>query len=205
MKISTDYQMEKYNEIKEIHSGSESADIFEVEDLDGKIIIKKQLKTGADEDQRKRFLNEISILKETKSEFIIRIIDSEIECEKPYYVMLQAKMTLGDYLKNNSGISELWIIEQIIQGIQALHHNKILHLDLNPKNVLVFIDGDGEKSIKISDLGLALHIDEVKKMNDNGGMPHGTLPYIPPRDINSIKNADFSNDIYNIGRISVRK
>jgi eukaryotic-like serine/threonine-protein kinase len=192
--------MKKYIEIKKIQRG-ESSNLFQVQDSEGNFFIKKQLKKNADTYQQKRFLNEISILNQIKSDYLIPIIDYSIDSAFPYYIMPQAQMNLENYLQNNSGISEIWIIDQIIQGVQALHDKKILHLDLNPKNVLVFIDNNEKKSVKISDLGLALHIDDVKNMNDTDITIYGTLTYIPPRDMSSIKNADFASDIYNSGKI----
>ena len=192
--------MSKFKNIKQIHS-RESSDLFEMEDEDGHLFIKKQLKTEATDEQRRMFLNEISLLNEIHSDFIIPIIEYNTGDEVPYFIMPKAATNLEDYLKTKCGYSEIWIIDQIILGIQALHDKKILHLDLNPRNVLIFIDAKGNKSIKISDLDHALHIDDLKNLDDREITLYGTLTYIPPRDMHSIKDADFSSDIYNIGKL----
>jgi len=193
--------MERYTEINEIHSNGESADIFEVKDPIGNIFIRKRLLKSADKDQRKRFLNEIALLHKIKSPFLIPIIDFDIASPLPYYIMPKAYKNLREYLHEKNGYSEIALFEQIVQGVRELHERKILHLDLNPDNVLIFVCDDGTINAKVSDLGLAMHIDDVKNAKGNDTGWHGTHRYIPYRDLKSIKNADFSSDIYNLGRI----
>jgi eukaryotic-like serine/threonine-protein kinase len=194
------YQMEKYHEIEKIHTG-ESADLFEVEDSTGNIFIKKQLTKSADNDQKKRFLNELLILTEINSDFFISIVDYNEEGDFPYFIMPKANMNLREYSRQNFGYSQIGIFDQIVQGIQVLHNKKILHLDLNPNNVLIFINSEGSVSAKISDMGLSMGVDEVKNVEVMNDGFHGTPPYIPYRDMRSIRDADFSSDIFNLGRI----
>lgn len=40
---------------------------------------------------------------------------------------------------------------QVVMGLQALHHMKILHRDIKPGNIMVFDNG----VVKIGDLGIA--------------------------------------------------
>jgi len=174
--------------------------LFELQDEEGHFFIKKELKKDAPDEQRKMFLNEITLLNEIHSEYVIPIIEYNSEGECPFFIMPKANSNLEKYLKTRHGYPEIWIIDQLIQGVQALHDKKILHLDLNPRNVLVFTDVSGKKCIKISDLDHAVHTNDVKNLDDTG-MPYGTLTYSPPRDMHSIKNADYSSDIYNIGKI----
>ncbi len=191
--------MKKYSE-SEIHSG-ESAVISMIPNGMGEIFIKKQLKADSDKYQRKRFLNEINILSKIKSDFLIPMLDYDTDGEFPFYIMPKADMNLKQYLQNKFGFSEIGLFEQIVQGLKILHSANILHLDLKTDNILIFNIGEGEIVAKISDLGLAMHIDEVKSAVEDGYGWHGTFPYIPYRDLKSIRNADFSSDIYNLGRI----
>jgi serine/threonine protein kinase len=48
------------------------------------------------------------------------------------------------------------IIKGICKGIQYLHDNNIVHLDLKPANILL----DDYMTPKISDFGLSRHFDE---------------------------------------------
>ena len=47
--------------------------------------------------------------------------------------------------------------KQIIQGLEFLHGNKIIHRDLRPSNI--FIDG---KSLVLGDIGSARSIESIK-------------------------------------------
>ena len=116
-------RMNQYIEIEKMHSG-ESADLFEVQDSNGGIFLKKQLINNPDEDQRNRFLNEISILKEVSSKFIIPIIDSDTESETPFYIMPRADKTLRNYTREKFGYSELGLMDQIVEGLNVLHQKK---------------------------------------------------------------------------------
>jgi serine/threonine protein kinase len=44
------------------------------------------------------------------------------------------------------------------QGLRCMHAQGIVHLDLKPSNLLLGSDG----RIKISDLGIAVHLDDVR-------------------------------------------
>lgn len=192
--------LNKYSELDPFKHG-ESAVLCEIRNSEGKTLIKKQLVDDADDDQRKRFLNEITVLKKVECAFVIPIIESDSTGERPFYIMPRADMTLRSYSRPTFGYSELGIMDQIVQGIKVIHQNQILHLDLNPDNVLIFLNGTDRPTARIADFGLSLHIDEVKnikKMNDDW---HGTLGYIPYRDLKSINDADYSSDIFNLGRI----
>jgi serine/threonine protein kinase len=140
--------MEEYKEIKEIYSG-ESAVLSEVQSSEGKIFIKKRLRKDTDASQRKRVLNDITILNEIPSVFLIPIIDYDVDNDFPYYVMPKADMNLTEYTQKKYGYSEIGMMDQIVQGIKILHQNQILHLDLNPKNVFVFINENGRINAKI--------------------------------------------------------
>jgi eukaryotic-like serine/threonine-protein kinase len=195
--------LSEYLELNPIKHG-ESADLHEVRNSDGRILIKKQLVNDADDDQRKRFLNEIAVIKKVESSFIIPIIESDIIGERPFYIMPRADMTLRKYSRTTFGYSELGIMDQIIQGIKVIHQNKILHLDLNPDNILVFLNGREKPDVRIADFGLSLHIDELKNIKKMNKDWHGTLGYIPYRDLKSINDADYSSDIFNLGRVLYR-
>jgi hypothetical protein len=46
-----------------------------------------------------------------------------------------------------------------------------------------------------------MRLQDVQTVKANEQVWHGTPPYIPYRDLRSIRDADFSSDIYNLGRI----
>jgi len=83
------------------------------------------------------------------------------------------------------------IIEQVLAGVEHIHHQGVVHRDLKPSNIFVTHDG----RIKISDFGVARLIDQQPHQR---GTMVGTLLYMSPEQING-HDTDFRSDIYTIG------
>ena len=82
----------------------------------------------------------------------------------------------------------------ILDGVEVLHHNKIIHRDLKPENI--FMDGEVPK---IADFGLARSY-QMKAGTSSLEML-GTLAYMSPEQCSDFKTADFTTDIYALGKI----
>ena len=64
-------------------------------------------------------------------------------------------------------------------GVKHLHDNGYIHLDIKPSNFFVKDDG----TIKLGDFGLALHLDEIKKLRDDD--VEGDSIYMAPELLNN--------------------
>ncbi len=82
----------------------------------------------------------------------------------------------------------------ILDGVEVLHHNMIIHRDLKPENI--FMDGEVPK---IADFGLARSY-QMKAVTSSLEML-GTLAYMSPEQCSDFKTADFTTDIYALGKI----
>lgn len=82
----------------------------------------------------------------------------------------------------------------ILDGVEVLHHNKIIHRDLKPENI--FMDGEVPK---IADFGLARSY-QMKAVTSSLEML-GTLAYMSPEQCSDFKTAEFTTDIYALGKI----
>ncbi len=90
--------------------------------------------------------------------------------------------------------SELFI--EILEGVDYLHKQKVIHRDLKPNNVLI-TDGMNGRFVKIADFGLAtFHLFD--------GQSHtkykGTIRYAAP-EVMSSRKYDTKADIYSLGVI----
>jgi len=122
---------------------------------------------------------------------------------RPFFVM--------DYICNNLGemIGESFRLEeksrvihaskvvhygrQILDGLEFLHHNNIIHRDIKPQNILV----TDEDTIKICDFGMALVGGVSFSGPDN--MQVGSPYYTPPEQRKNPKAVDGRADLYSVG------
>lgn len=106
--------------------------------------------------------------------------------------------TLYSYIIKNTGATELeilFIFVQIMDGISYLHHNKILHRDIKPHNILVkteMLENEAMPLILIADFGFA------KNVKTRTGTVLGTKKYMAP-EIHSNSLYSESVDIWSIG------
>jgi hypothetical protein len=94
---------------------------------------------------------------------------------------------LGYYIS-----SELF--KEILEGLEYIHSEKIIHRDLNGNNILISNGFDG-RFIKIADFGLSV-LHEYAEQSHTKGI--GTLRFTAPEVLRS-KNYDTKADIYSLG------
>lgn len=101
---------------------------------------------------------------------------------------------LLDYIINNnlSDNEKLRIIKQIISGLQHLHSNGIVHLDISAENILL----DKDYNVKIADFGLAKKLKETFNSN---GFKIGKLFYMAPEIYEYEPFSGILADIYSLG------
>eukprot|EP00347_Sterkiella_histriomuscorum_P016335 403353584 len=92
-------------------------------------------------------------------------------------------------------------LTQLTIGTKAMHDNKVIHRDLNPRNILVFENdkktalNDQEYILRISDFGCS----KILKLDENEAMTRVGKPgYMPPEQ-HSFKGYNQSVDIYALG------
>ncbi|NMC63436.1 MAG: serine/threonine protein kinase [SAR324 cluster bacterium] len=84
------------------------------------------------------------------------------------------------------------VLDQMCNGVQAIHDSGIVHRDLKPENILLTKEGD----VKIADFGIA-RTGHGPKLTEHGGVV-GTIDYVSPEYILN-SQVDWRSDIYAIG------
>uniref|UniRef100_A0A8R7PM34 Protein kinase domain-containing protein n=2 Tax=Triticum urartu TaxID=4572 RepID=A0A8R7PM34_TRIUA len=87
------------------------------------------------------------------------------------------------------------IIKGICHGLQYLHDNRIIHLDLKPANILL----DNDMVPKITDFGLSRHLDENQSQVLTKNIS-GTTGYLAPERYEG-SGITRSGDLYSLGII----
>ncbi|XP_026062727.1 myosin light chain kinase, smooth muscle isoform X1 [Carassius auratus] len=91
-------------------------------------------------------------------------------------------------------VSSVGYVRQILEGIQYMHQQNIIHLDLKPENI-VCVDRTGSQ-IKIIDFGLASKLDPNTPLK----VMHGTPEFVAPEVIN-FEPVCLNTDMWSIGVI----
>jgi serine/threonine protein kinase/Tfp pilus assembly protein PilF len=152
----------------------------------------------------KRFHREIQILAKLQHPAIIQIRDSgEDSSGKPYYVMEYIEgESLEELLKKEELPlrTALSLMQQILEGLDYLHQQGMIHRDLKLANLLVSLEGVP----KIVDFGLAKAQDDLaspasQKLTQTGALL-GTVHYMSPEQIQGdAKKITSASDIYSMG------
>ena len=160
---------------------------------DNSLFALKQLNI-IDDEFKKRFEREITILKELKHKNIVSIIDSGIYEGKPFIVIDYVD---GDSLDKIAPklniIQKLDILISAANGIAYLHSKGIIHRDIKPENILVSKDLN---TVKIADLGISKVV--YWKPITQEGQILGTPAYMAP-ELFEGKSDDPRIDIYAFG------
>ena len=110
------------------------------------------------ENEMKKLVNEIKILRTIKHPNVIQLIDDMTFNSKKYlFLELMEGNDLFNRIQTSKRLTEpqaKLYFYQIASGVQYLHSHGIIHRDLKPENVLLATD-DVETLVKITDFGLS--------------------------------------------------
>jgi serine/threonine protein kinase len=88
-------------------------------------------------------------------------------------------------------------LKAIAEAIHAAHERDVLHRDLKPSNVLI----DGADQPRVTDFGLARHLDGESSLTISGQML-GTPSYMPPEQAAALRDQiSPRSDVYGLGAI----
>lgn len=149
------------------------------------------------EDLYKRFLHEVKLMHQVNHRNVVRTYDIGNDGDTAYFTMEFVEGTPFDKVlkKGQMPIREgLKILQQVAEGLQAIHDCQIVHRDLKPANIMILNDG----VVKITDFGVA--------RPDNSDLTEhdsliGTMAYMAP-EIMLGKETTTSVDIYSLGVIT---
>ncbi|CAL5004701.1 unnamed protein product [Urochloa decumbens] len=189
----------------------------------GKEIAVKKFHQDVERLNDKEFDNEVLNLREIQHQNIVRLlgycyVTHHMYVDKSDGVTVRAehieRLLCFEYMQGGSLEKHIsdescdldWrtsfkIIRGICEGLNHLHTTKgkpIYHLDLKPANILL----DKNKTAKIGDLGLSKLVASTKT-HRTGGVPKGTIGYMPPEYINDgVVSNKF--DVFSLGVIIIK-
>jgi serine/threonine protein kinase len=148
-----------------------------------------------------RFQREAEIGRRLDHPGILKIIDvDDNEKSRPYLVMeFLEGQTLEKLMQRMRPLPEgdaLRIVSQILDALDYLHRQGVVHRDLKPQNIMICNDG----SVRIMDFGIAKAA-ESRRITFGGFSPTmGTPDYMAPEQVKG-QRGDKQTDIYSVGAI----
>ena len=189
--------------IKKVEGGSFGLVYKVLDKNDNKFYAIKRVELNdQNKDNIKEVEKEAKILKEIKSDNVVKYIDCFYEGEDSFNIVMEfcEYSDLRSYIKKfknqNKKIAESvirLIITELSNGLKDIHSKKVIHRDLKPENI--FISSD--HLIKIGDFGISKILDGTKNYAQTR---IGTCAYMAPE---IYKGEKYSKkvDIWSLGCI----
>jgi WD40 repeat protein len=157
---------------------------------------------GGDPDQMTRFLNEAEAVARMQHPGIVQVFEVNRLGGWPYFTMeLVEGGTLSQKVKQLGPLparDAAHMVLQLAKGVAYAHQRGVIHRDLKPTNVLLGEDG----APRISDFGLAKHLDRMDAALTETGAVLGTPNYMAPEQAEG-KSGEVNAlcDVYALGAI----
>ena len=192
--VETDVEQDVRVAIKEFfmeEANSRSYDGSTVEGTSGELTDK----------YRKKFRKEAENLSHLKHSNIVKVLEVFDANNTTYYAMQYIDgQNLDDYIKSKGYLEEkeaIRIIRRVCKALQYMHEQKMLHLDLKPKNIML----DVNKKPYLIDFGLSKQYTKNGKPESSTSVGLGTPGYAPIEQADYKQNGSFpaTLDIYALG------
>jgi len=128
---------------------------------------------------KRKFVREAENLSLLKHDNIVNVLEVFEENNTAYYVMEYIDGgTVNELIKRQGKLTAsqtVAIIRQVCSALQYMHANRMLHLDLKPKNIMVNSSG----MVKLIDFGLSKQYTENGEPESSTSVGLGTPGYAP--------------------------
>ena len=161
-------------------------------------------RVAVDEDARRKFTQEIELLKNLRHPHIVTVLDSGSAGSAFYFVMEYCQGgSVADYMEANGGrlapSVAMPIMLQALEGLAFAHSKGVVHRDLKPQNILLS-GTPAQPTAKLADMGLAKNFDKAgfSGMTVTGAFA-GTPVFMPKEQLTNFKYVKPVTDVWSMG------
>ncbi|CAD8121385.1 unnamed protein product [Paramecium sonneborni] len=194
----------KYSILEKIGQGQSSVvykcqDKMTKETYALKIINKQQISMN----QVEAIKHEVEIMKLINHPYIIRLVESFENRSHIYLVTELIKDgDLYDYVEEKKYLSEeeaAMVLSQLIEALLCIHSMGIVHRDIKPENIMIVLNQNSIKQVKIIDFGFANYLSILNERKEN--FECGTMNYIAPEVYQHCKELTSKIDNFALGGV----
>jgi histidine kinase len=156
-----------------------------------------------------RFQMEYHLLQSLNLEGVIQVYDWKLYQQSPVIVLEDfggesLQNWLHDYPEGGTASHRTFDLEefltlaiQITSILGQLHHQNIIHKDINPSNIVL---NSNTGQVKIIDFGIATTLSQENSITYHPSILEGTLAYMSPEQTGRMNRAiDYRTDFYSLG------
>lgn len=152
---------------------------------------------------QRRFFSEATYQAQLAHPNIVRVFESNLAYQPPFFAMELAESTLASDLAHDHtlGGNPQQALFDILAGLEGIHSLGIYHRDLKPQNILRIRNPDNTFRYALSDFGLIKVTTGDSTTLTVTGAQGGTERYAAPELISDFKRATSRSDIFSFGVI----
>ncbi|MGI8632970.1 MAG: protein kinase domain-containing protein [Solirubrobacterales bacterium] len=193
---------ERYRIQRRLGSGGMSTVYLAMDQILEREVAVKVLAEHLSDDEKfvARFRREALAVAKLIHNNIVQVYDTGVDQHQHYIFMEYVEgKTAGQLLRREGKLDPGTVVEigdQSCRGLDHAHRRGIVHRDVKPGNLMLVDDGDGGRTVKLTDFGIArtseqTHITQV-------GSVVGTAAYLSPEQARG-EEATPASDVYSLG------
>jgi diguanylate cyclase (GGDEF)-like protein len=198
-------ELNGYRVLEKIYDGSRTLVYRGVRVIDDtKVVIKLLKNTYPTFSELVQFQNQYTLTQSLKNSGIIQSYCLE-PCHNGLALVMEdfGGISLSNYVSSYGKstplpLSQFFpIAQQIVQTLEVLYQNHLIHKDIKPQNILI---NPSTLEVKLTDFSIASMLPKEAQSLHNPNILEGTLAYISPEQTGRMnRGVDYRTDFYSLG------
>lgn len=197
--VSVGNPKERYTLIGQIGQGASGCVMTAIDNDTDMLVAIKQMNL-AQQSNKEFILNEILVMRENRHPNVVNYLDSYLVDNQLWVVMeyLQGGSLTDIVVETRMDEHQIsTVCREVLQALEFLHKNQVIHRDIKSDNILLGIDG----SVKLTDFGFCAQLAEQNKRTTMVGTPYWMAPELVKRS--DVDGYGPKVDIWSLGIMAI--